>query len=276
MPRLSHGDIVTHEQVEEARRELAAGGQPDQPLAAPSVAPENLQDFDFMFGDLQKDPANLLLEAPRTNERLKRLGREMGDPGDPADSRVPAIYTYFGQFIDHDITLEETSLTLEELVARDMVPLTLDRIRQDLKNTRVATLELDSLYGPANHPVPHARPDRNKLLIGHVTRLKGLRQLPELRVRLKGDDNDLPRRGRNADPKLDREARIGDPRNDENLIVSQLHVAFIKAHNALVDKGNDFATARRLLRQHYQHLVIHDFLKRVADPAIVDGVLQIL
>ena len=32
--------------------------------------------------------------------------------------------------------------------------------------------------------------------------------------------------------------------------------------------------ARRILRQHYQHIVIHDFLKRVCDPAIVDGILQ--
>ena len=41
-----------------------------------------------------------------------------------------------------------------------------------------------------------------------------------------------------------------------------------------MDKGNDFAKAQRLLRQHYQHLVIHDFLKCVTDPAIVDRILR--
>ena len=68
----------------------------------------------------------------------------------------------------------------------------------------------------------------------------------------------------------DRAARIGDPRNDENLIIAQLHLAFLKAHNRLVDQGRTFAQARRVLRQHHQHIVIQDFLKRIADPAIVD------
>ena len=273
MPRLGHGEVVTHEQVEEARRELAGGGGgADRPLAAP-VGPD-LQDFDFLFGDLQQDPAKLLPQAAKTNGRLKLLGRSMVEPGDdpdPGDSRIPAVYTYFGQFIDHDITLEETSLTADKLVAANMVPLSLERIRRDIRNTRTATLELDSLYGP---PTPRDPANRNKLKVGNVTRLKGLREVPDARVRLKGDDNDLPRRGKSPDPRVDREALIGDPRNDENLIVSQLHVAFLKAHNALVDKGNDFAKAQRLLRQHYQHLVIHDFLKRVTDPAIVDRILR--
>ena len=56
--------------------------------------------------------------------------------------------------------------------------------------------------------------------------------------------------------------------------MAQLHLAFLKAHNQLVAQGRTFEQARRLLRQHYQHLVIHDFLKRSADPAIVDRILQ--
>jgi hypothetical protein len=90
----------------------------------------------------------------------------------------------------------------------------------------------------------------------------------------KGDDNDLPREPRSPDIRHDRAAWIGDPRNDEILIVAQLHLAFLKAHNALVAQGRTFEEARRLLRQHYQHLVIHDFLKRVADPAVVDRILR--
>ncbi len=98
---------------------------------------------------------------------------------------------------------------------------------------------------------------------------------PFLRPPGKGLDNDLPREPRSADILHDRAALIGDPRNDENLIVAQLHLAFLKAHNRLVDEGLTFEQARRVLRQHYQYIVIHDFLKRrVADPAIVDGILQ--
>jgi hypothetical protein len=159
-----------------------------------------------------------------------------------------------------------------------MVPLSLEKIQQ-LKNLRRPTLDLDSVYGDPDSP-PGAQPPRagKKMLIGQVTRLTDsfveVRTRPNLRVRLKGDDNDLPREPRSHTRSLDRAARIGDPRNDENLIVAQLHVAFLKAHNALVDQGHTFAQAQRLLRQHYQHIVIHDFLRRVAKPAIVDRILQ--
>lgn len=135
------------------------------------------------------------------------------------------------------------------------------------------------MYGPTSPPdqnPPHIQAHPGKMRIGRVTRLHGLRQREPgtLRVRLKGDDNDLPRKPENSDRSKDREALIGDPRNDENLIISQLHLAFLKAHNALVDQGKTFAQARRLLRQHYQHIVVHDFLRRVADQAIVDGIVQ--
>ena len=86
-------------------------------------------------------------------------------------------------------------------------------------------------------------------------------------------DNDLPRRPRSNDAKTDREARIGDGRNDENLIIAQLHVAFLRAHNALVKKGKTFDEANKLLRQHFQWIVIHDYLKRIADPQIVNDIL---
>ncbi|HSO53364.1 MAG TPA: peroxidase family protein, partial [Actinomycetes bacterium] len=89
----------------------------------------------------------------------------------------------------------------------------------------------------------------------------------------KGDDNDLFREGPSTDKQHDRAAVIGDPRNDENLIIAQLHLAFLKAHNRLVDLGRTFEEARRLLRQHYQQIVLHDFLKRIANPAIVDAVI---
>jgi nucleoid-associated protein YgaU len=272
MPRLAHGAAVTPEQVKKARRDLASGAS-DSTLFVAAVEPP-VQAFGFMFRELQDDDANLLPQAARTNVRLKRLGERMVDPGggDPGDANVPAIYTYLGQFIDHDITLEASSFTPQDLVADEMVPLTLERIQRDLKNQRNPTLELDSLYGP---PAPRDPANNHKLQIGRVTRLEGLREQGTLRVRLKGDDNDLPRRPRNpGDPAQDREALIGDPRNDENLIISQLHLAFLKAHNALVDQGNTFEQAQKLLRQHYQHIVIHDFLPRIADPTVVDRILQ--
>jgi heme peroxidase len=271
MPRFAHGSVATPQQLHDAQRDLASRTA-DLDLGFAVAGPPALQDFDFLFPKLQDDLANLLPVSAETPKRLKDLGRTMQDPGgaDPGDTDIPAIYTYFGQFVDHDITLEASSFTIAKLLAPSMAPLALDTIRQELKNLRTATLELDSLYGP---PAPRDPANRNRMRLGRVTPLNGT-EIPLLRPKGKGDDNDLPREPRSDDLTHDRAALIGDPRNDENLIVGQLHLAFLKAHNRLVGQGRTFAQARRLLRQHYQHIVIHDFLRRVTDPTVVDRILQ--
>jgi len=281
MPRIAHGEVVTPELVQEGQKEAAS--RPDSGLAMAAAGSGGMRAYSFMFRELQNDKANLLPRSPHTLQHLKALGQSMTDPapgpGDTGDSDIPSAYTYFGQFVDHDITMEGSPFSPVDLFSSTMVPLSLAKIRQ-LKNLRRPTLDLDSVYGPTSPPGPEPprdSTDPDKMKIGAVTRLTvGEREQDDgRRVRLKGDDNDLPRLRRNhAHPRLDRAARIGDPRNDENLIISQLHVAFLKAHNALVDQEHTFGQARRLLRRHYQHVVIHDFLKRVADPAIVDDILQ--
>ncbi|BCJ39878.1 hypothetical protein Aiant_05350 [Actinoplanes ianthinogenes] len=111
--------------------------------------------------------------------------------------------------------------------------------------------------------------------LGKVTTLTDNTQPPFKRPPGKTDDNDLPREpAAPGNIEHDRAALIGDPRNDENLIVAQLHVAFLKAHNALVAQGLSFNDASRTLRQHYQHIVVHDFLKRIAEPAVVDDIVS--
>ena len=285
MPRIAHGEVVTPEPVQNGQKEAASS--PDSGLAMAAAGSGGMRAYNFMFRGLQNDKANLLPRSPHTLQHLKALGREMIDPasppapgtGDTGDSDIPSAYTYFGQFVDHDITMEGSPFSPVDLFSPTMVPLSLAQIRQ-LKNLHRPTLDLDSVYGPTSPPGPEPprdSTDPDKMKIGKVTRLGvGEREQGDgRRVRLKGDDNDLPRlRKDHAHPRLDRAARIGDPRNDENLIISQLHVAFLKAHNALVDQEHTFGQARRLLRRHYQHVVIHDFLKRVADPAIVDDILQ--
>jgi hypothetical protein len=95
--------------------------------------------------------------------------------------------------------------------------------------------------------------------------------------------DDLPREnGGKNDGKDDGKAIIGDPRDYENLITSQLHLAFRKFHNALVGhvrkKGippdKVFAEAQRLCRWHYQWMVLHDFLPRIVGQDVVNGILQ--
>ncbi|GAA2701889.1 hypothetical protein Apa02nite_100360 [Actinoplanes palleronii] len=266
MPRLMHGRIVTEEELKRAAGDVAEFSA-RSPARFAFTPPVDSHSFDYLFPSLQDDEANLLPEAANMPDLLKKLGASMAQADVPAgDSAIPAAYTYLGQFIDHDITLETGSGALTDLLDPGMTPLPVAEIRHVVRNLRTGALDLDSVYGP---PAPR---DGAKMLIGNVSSLGGT-QPPIKRPPGKSDDNDLPREPRSADIEHDRAALTGDPRNDENLIISQLHVAFLKAHNALVGQGLSFGEASRVLRQHYQHIVVHDFLKRIAEPAIVDDIV---
>jgi hypothetical protein len=263
MPRLPHGTFISLQQVETAR--AAAVTALENLGLPPAVAPlPDLSRFDFLFPALQGSPDNLLPEGSDTAAHLRRLGASMQEvqPAPGTDSQIPAAYTYLGQFIDHDVTLEAASDELRGGLGNpNVAPLPLDEILNGLRNTRTATLDLDSVYGA---PAPQ---NGDKMVVGTVSVFGG-------RPPGKDDFNDLSREGRSNDEAHDRAALIGDPRNDENLIVAQLHVAFLRAHNAVVDSGRSFAEARTLLRQHYQDMVLHDFLKRIVEPQLVDDILR--
>jgi hypothetical protein len=265
MARIPHGGRITLEKIEEAEKNgplnmLALG----IPGGAGGLADFNK--FGYLFPDLQTDDNNLLPIGPDTVANLKRLGQTMTDssPSDEANSTVPAAYTYLGQFIDHDITFEVASGDLADLSLPGLEPLSSAEIESRIRNTRSAKFDLDSVYEGL------AERDGDGMALGFVSPTPNNTVFPLKRPPGKGDHNDLPRKGRITSPAIDREALIGDPRNDENTIISQLHLSFLLAHNAIVARGHKFDAARTLLRQHYQWMVIHDFLKKICDSEIVD------
>src|SRR5262249_29824723 len=75
---------------------------------------------------------------------------------------------------------------------------------------------------------------------------------------------------------------IGDPRNDSHMLISQLHLAMLKAHNAIVDEVREsglennrvFDEAARRLRWQYQWIVVNEFLPALVGQTIVDRVLR--
>jgi hypothetical protein len=204
---------------------------------------------------------------------LTTLAGQMSEPPDPGgaggsedeglDGPIPAGFTYLGQFIDHDITFDPAS-SLQRLNDPDA-----------LRDFRTPRFDLDSLYGdgPNNNPFlydPDVDDGKTTFLFGK--NLNGEVDLP--RNVLSNAPNGLPR-GR---------ALVGDPRNDENVIVSQLHLLFLRFHNRVVegvrsnqpalDADHLFEEAQRLVRWHYQWIVVHDFLRRIVGQEVIDDILK--
>jgi hypothetical protein len=182
---------------------------------------------------------------------LSELSAEMLNSGRSSNPAIPAGFTYLGQFIDHDITLDLTSIGEK---ASDP---------NGVENFRTPSLDLDSIYGLGPDGSPHLfMRDANTLKVGaqfllgsaiDSEKLVGPGKIPLL------PGFDLPRQPQTGT------AIIGDPRNDENLLVAQMHVAFLRFHNAVVqaNPGISFAAARRKVVWHYQWLVLHEFLETI-------------
>jgi Animal haem peroxidase len=130
---------------------------------------------------------------------------------------------------------------------------------------RTAAFDLDNVYGRGKDDQPYIY-DGDKFLLG----VKILGGSPH-----GAGAHDLPRNSAGR-------ALIGDPRNDENSIVSQLQGLFLRLHNRAVDevgklvKANKdidaFKTTQQMVRDHYQYVVMNDFLAKI----VSDGVLTSL
>ena len=160
------------------------------------------------------------------------------------DAREAAGWPFFGQLVAHDITADRSPVGPHADVTA-------------LRNARAPKLDLEMVYGdgPVGHPYLYDVTDPARLLLG-------------------ADGGDVPRNSQGV-------ALIGDPRDDVHLLINQLHVALLHAHNGLVERlradgvGDDtvFEEARRALTWHYQWVVAHDLLPRVVGAELVDDVL---
>jgi Animal haem peroxidase len=199
---------------------------------------------DFVEEDLKALAAKMI--APPEN----RPTPENRDD-DEENSGISAGYTYLGQFIDHDLTFDPASSLQKQ------------NDPEALEDFRTPRFDLDNVYGRGPNDQPYLYDD------------KGLRMLLGRKLTGSGDPGarDLQRN----DPVGGRQrALIGDPRNDENVIVSQLQSTMLRFHNRVVDskpKGTSFEEIQNAVRWHYQWVVLHDFLPTIVGPEMVHTVL---
>jgi Animal haem peroxidase len=166
------------------------------------------------------------------------------DGPDGEESGIPSLYTYFGQFVDHDITFDPMSSLIKHNDPDALV---------DYRNP---ALDLDNVYGRGPGDQPYMYDGPMKFLLGEP---------------MSGSNHeawDLPRNSQGR-------ALIGDPRNDENSIVSQLQGLLLRFHNRLVDQyAKDprvaFSDIQQLVRFHYHYVILNDFLPRLVSSGVLD------
>ena len=186
----------------------------------------------------------------------------------PDNSTMTAGSTFVGQFVDHDITFDQTSqlgVPQNPLIS---------------PNTRTPALDLDSVFGGG----PGLRPD---LYVPNPDGSVG----PKLKLGTGGVHEDVPRVA-NGDGTY--AALLGDPRNDENVIIAGLHCAHILFYNRVLDdlRGHDlrvfpsarkaelsnhyaaFLVAREVTLWHYQWLLVNEHLPQIAGQHVVNDVLR--
>ena len=219
--------------------------------------------------NLAAGPKNLIVD-PTVNGNPTATNPYGTNPDNPT---MTAGTTFVGQFTDHDITFDQTSQ-----LGVPQNPLT-------SPNTRTPALDLDSVFGGG----PALRPDLYvanadgtvgpKLKIGSVVGPGGA--VHEDIPRVANDDGSYS-------------AVLGDPRNDENVIIAGLHCAHILFYNRVLDdlaqfdvshfpaaRAGDasnpyvaFLIARQVTLWHYQWLLVNEHLPQIAGQAMVNDVLQ--
>ena len=185
---------------------------------------------------------------------LANLAGNMLEPGGGFDTTQGAVHTYLGQFIDHDITLDlqpqpSADFSFSSTNARGAL---LDPDGNVVYDYESKKFDLSSIYGGGPSVSPQLY-DSDGLHFLVPANVNGVLDLPR-------DENGT--------------AIVVEPRNDENQITSQLMVAYLLFHNALVDRlGLRFSAARKLVIQYHQWIVLHQFMPTLFGQATIDAML---
>ncbi len=223
------------------------------------------------FGRMFKDLSPLYVHPEILRKIGKKDGPMDGNSGSNRTDSVPLGMIFFGQFIDHDITFD-TSSNFTEVNAPEKI-----------KNDRTPSLDLDNIFGGGPEQSPYLYEDGDDiyekngrgfyLWTGKTNNNYG-----------QGEDEEKHDLMRNSSGT----ALIGDPRNDENRIISQMQLAIIRFYNVVYyeikqeeeKKSKDrksakkiYEEARQIVTWHYQWIVVNEFLPSLCGQKIVDQIL---
>lgn len=192
-------------------------------------------------------PAPVPHDVDRYCEAVTALGEAMIDDGTRVSDDNPEIlldagYTYFGQFLAHDLTKDMSSVN--------------DAWRcepEQLRNFQTPKLDLNVLYGggPAQSSELY-EDDEVRLKVGCQS------------VNGKSFDICVGKHGENM---------LADDRGAENLIIRQMTGVFARLHNFAVEQFEPeissskalFRQAQRQTQRQFQYLVVYDYLQSVLD-----------
>jgi len=282
------------------RTPAPVGGQPLQLRGNPSTAPTprnppGFAGFTYLFQGSapQLTPGIRNINNPAHDEIMRQLAQGLpcnatwrarlrtpsGASGTLDDNPfIPSGYTYLLQFIAHDVVQTTTPFW----AAADL--------GVDSANNRACPLMLNALYGGGPSACPQAfepppggekneDEDRIHLRLGslagsdHRGGRCPMRDLPRVNV-----DQGIPATNRNSDSVNFEQAhsvQTADPRNDDNIILSQMVVLLSLAHNIVCDQITNtraearFNYARAIMLDIYHRIVGHDLLPLLLHPHVL-------
>lgn len=195
------------------------------------------------------------MESPEDSDGTLATTRKNG---------IPRGFTFFGQFIDHDLTEFRVVAEDQRLVLSNPTIGQRQRVLEDGRltctNGRIPSLDLDCVYGVLGVTQPNLFDGR------------GL-------FRLKGRDIERSRLFQN-------DRLIADPRNDENKLITQIHVLFERLHNKIHKPkigrqptgvgSTAFDETRAQVVEIYRRIVLCDYLPRIVQKSHIALVIDAL
>lgn len=147
---------------------------------------------------------------------------------------IPAVFTFVGQFIDHDLTFNGLNLyDVQTNPGETPIHHKGGNTFKVVPDFASPLIDLDSMYG-RSYPVNTTSDDLKDLISvdGSKVVFCGCR----FRLtKLARNAYDLPRWTDANAPDLVGSAWIFDPRNDENQLILHMHLLLMRVHNKLVD-----------------------------------------